>query len=103
MKLIEELDLVGKESILDLGCGDGRLTAQIAKLVPEGNVIGIDASEVMIKSARKLEEDNLSFELKNINKLDYQNEFEVIFSNAALHWVKNHKISLKNCFKALIK
>ena len=41
-KLISELDLVGNERVLDLGCGEGSITAQLAKLLPDGNVIGID-------------------------------------------------------------
>ena len=44
-KLIEELHLQGKEKILDLGCGDGTLTAQLSKIVPNGEAVGIDASK----------------------------------------------------------
>lgn len=101
LKLIKELNLQGEENVLDLGCGDGRLTAKIAKLVPNGSVLGIDASKGMIKSAKKIESDNLNFKLMNINEMKYQNEFNDIFSNAALHWVKDHEKLLNNCFKAL--
>jgi len=51
-RLISELDLQGTERILDLGCGDGALSAQIADLVPDGEVVGIDASHGMIEAAR---------------------------------------------------
>src|SRR5690554_6308246 len=101
LKLIKELNLQGEENVLDLGCGDGRLTAKIAKLIPDGSVLGIDSSKGMIKSAKKLESDNLSFKLKNINEIKYQNELSVIFSNAALHWVKDHDRLIRNCYKAL--
>lgn len=47
-RLIAELALKGHEHILDLGCGDGRLTAQLAEQVPQGHVLGIDASQNMI-------------------------------------------------------
>ena len=47
--LISSLNLKGNENILDLGCGDGVLTEQLSKLVPLGNVIGIDASKSLFK------------------------------------------------------
>jgi trans-aconitate 2-methyltransferase len=50
-KLITELELQGSERILDLGCGDGTLTAQIAGLLSKGEVVGIDASKGMIDAA----------------------------------------------------
>jgi trans-aconitate methyltransferase len=100
-KTISELRLNGDESILDLGCGDGILTKNLADLVPKGKVIGIDASEGMINEAKKLEKENLIFLLQDINELNCDNEFDLIFSNATLHWIKDHKKLLENCHKAL--
>lgn len=99
--LISELRLKGDESILDLGCGDGVLTGQLSLVVPNGKVLGIDASNGMIKTAKSIKKDNIEFQQLDINEIDYTNEFDVIFSNAALHWVKNHKRLLKNAYKAL--
>lgn len=99
--LIAELNLNGNESILDLGCGDGILTRELSELVPNGRVIGIDSSKGMIETAKKSTAENLSFVLMDINRLDFENEFDVIFSNAALHWVKDHGKLLKNCYSAL--
>lgn len=48
--LLESLELEGTERVLDLGCGDGRVTAELARRVPEGSVLGLDASESMIAS-----------------------------------------------------
>ena len=90
-KIIAEFNLRGDEHILDLGCGDGVLTAELARLVPDGFVLGIDSSRGMIATARKLEAKNLSFRVEDINNLDFKNEFDLVFSNAALHWVKNHR------------
>lgn len=101
--LIEEISLKGNESILDLGCGDGGLTEQMACLVPDGKVLGIDASEGMIETARKRVRANLEFLHMDINEIDFQNQFDVIFSNAALHWVKDHRRLLSNVFSALRK
>jgi trans-aconitate methyltransferase len=101
-KLISELELRGDERILDLGCGDGTLTAELAKRVPDGSVLGIDASESMIETARKDHAGaNLRFELLDIDAMDFESEFDVVFSNATLHWVKDHGRLLANVFRSL--
>ncbi len=100
-RIITELSFRGNESILDLGCGDGFLTKELARMVPHGRVMGIDASENMIKKARELLGDNLSFAQMNINNLGFKDEFDLIFSNATLHWIKNHESLLSNCYRAL--
>lgn len=100
-RIISELKLTGAESILDLGCGDGVLTKQLADLVPDGKVLGIDASVGMIKTAKELEGLNLSFTCLDINEMEFNNDFDLIFSNAALHWVKDHESFLDSCCNAL--
>lgn len=100
-RLIAELNLRGDEAILDLGCGDGILTEQLSKLVANGKAVGIDASVGMIAVAKKVEKGNLTFICMDINDMDFVNRFDVIFSNAALHWVKNHERLLKNSIAAL--
>jgi trans-aconitate 2-methyltransferase len=102
-QLIGELDLEGNECVLDLGSGDGTLTKELALRVHRGNVLGIDASEGMIAAAKKLEGGNLRFERRNIDEMDFNDEFDVIFSNAALHWVKDHRNLLERCGQALRK
>ncbi|MDE7400058.1 MAG: methyltransferase domain-containing protein [Oscillospiraceae bacterium] len=99
--LISELSLRGDEEILDLGCGDGNLTEQLAQLVPNGRILGIDASVGMISAAQKRIKPNLAFMQMDINTIDFRNMFDVIFSNATLHWIKNHKHLLQNAFRAL--
>jgi len=101
-KLISELMVRGSERILDLGCGDGVLTAELAKLVPDGLAVGIDASESMIRTARKDHAaPNLRFELHDINAIDFELQFDLVFSNATLHWIKDHGRLLKRVFKNL--
>lgn len=90
-KLISELELTGNEKILDLGCGDGKLAENISTLVPNGFVLGIDASLGMINVAKQKEKANLRFKLMDINQLSLPDKFDVIFSNATLHWIKNHR------------
>ncbi len=100
-KLIAELHLDGTEHVLDLGCGDGTLTIQIAELVPEGNVVGVDASKGMIDAASPKEQKNMSFLRMDINELDFIKCFDIVFSNATLHWIKNHTRLLHNVHQAL--
>lgn len=100
-RLISELKFTGNEAILDLGCGDGILAEQLSTLVPNGKVIGIDASIGMIETANNYRKDNLIFIRKDINEIDFVNCFDVIFSNATLHWIKNHERLLKNSIVAL--
>ena len=101
LKLVEELDLQGTETVLDLGCGDGSLTSRIAELVPRGEVVGIDASRSMIDTALGKKRDNLSFLLADINSLDFTECFDIVFSNATLHWIMDHRKLLANVHRAL--
>jgi trans-aconitate 2-methyltransferase len=89
MSVIQRLGLEGSERVLDVGCGDGKVTAEIAARVPEGSVLGIDKSAEMIALAIRNSPDrtNLSFRAVDAQTLDLDARFDVVFSNAALHWV----------------
>lgn len=100
-KLIAEMCLKGDERVLDLGCGDGVLTAEIAEALPQGAVVGLDASGSMIATAEALVRPNLTFVQRNIEALDYREAFDVIFSNATLHWIADHRKLAWNCCRAL--
>jgi len=63
--------------------------------------VGIDASQGMIDAARKYESENLMFVLKDINDLNYSEKFDLVFSNATLHWVRDDKTLLKKVFRSL--
>ncbi len=102
-RMIAGLDLNGDEHILDMGCGDGTLTEKLAKLVPRGRVLGIDSSASMIRTAKKLEKGNLEFQLMNIEHIDFKEEFDLVFSNATLHWIKGHRTMLRKVFDSLKK
>ncbi|MDD2335218.1 MAG: methyltransferase domain-containing protein [Geobacteraceae bacterium] len=99
--IIADLSLKGTERVLDLGCGDGVLTSLFADLLPNGEVVGIDASQGMIAVALEKERKNLRFILHDIDNLDFSDEFDIVFSNAALHWVKDHHKLLQNVRQAL--
>jgi trans-aconitate methyltransferase len=73
------------EAILDLGCGDGALTEQLA--ATGAIVTGADASSAMLAAARKRSVRNLTFEHHDATALPYHQQFDAVFSNAALHWI----------------
>ena len=104
-ELIEKIPLKGTENVLDLGCGDGKVTADIAKIVSEGSIIGVDNSAEMIKLASNRHSgaiyQNLAFQEMDAENLNFNDRFDLIFSNAVLHWVKDHKAVIKGMFKSL--
>jgi len=93
-ELISKLKLKGHESVLDVGCGDGKVSAEIARYLPNGNVLGVDSSNDMIELAcadfPQQQHPNLSFQLADARYLPFREQFDIVFSNAALHWIKNH-------------
>lgn len=91
--------------MLDIGCGDGKVTAEIADCVQRGSVLGVDSSTAMIELARRAfpiaAHPNLSFEIADARALPYQERFDFVFSNAVLHWVVDHRPVLRGVARAL--
>lgn len=87
--------LRGDERVLDVGCGNGKVTREIAALVPRGSVIGVDASAKMIEFASKSVDGssgaatngNVRFEVCDARRLAFQGEFDLVVSFNAVHWV----------------
>ena len=104
-ELISKLNLKEDDHVLDIGCGDGKITAEITAQVPDGCVTGIDNSEEMINlAAEKFPPDkypNLSFQICNAKEITFNNQFTIVFSNAALHWVDDHTIVLEGIYRSL--
>jgi trans-aconitate methyltransferase len=87
------------ERILDLGCGTGTLSAEIAH--QGARVTGVDRSEEMIQSARE-KHAHLSFAVIDGQDLTYSSEFEAVFSNAALHWMPRAQDVVRGVRRALV-
>jgi trans-aconitate methyltransferase len=105
-ELIARLHLRGDEHVLDVGCGDGKVTAEIARAVPRGRVLGVDASPEMIAFAQKIfppaKHSNLRFQLRDARKIESSGDgFHLFFSNAALHWVDDHAAILRGAAAVL--
>lgn len=106
LSALSELRIIGDERILDIGCGDGKITAHISKLVPDGSVLGIDISPDMISFARLRHSSdlfrNLRFEQGDALDLRFQEEFDIVVSFACLHWIRDHLSVLKGICRSLV-
>lgn len=98
-ELIEKMALKGDESILDIGCGDGKITDALSQLT-NGEVVGIDFSSDMVAYARAAFSKPMFMQM-DAQALSFCERFDVVFSNAALHWVQDHKAVLSGIYKAL--
>jgi len=94
--LLAQLAARPGERILDLGCGDGTLTEQIA--AAGASVIGIDASTEMVAGAKSR---GLDARVLDATKLPFDSEFDAVFSNAVLHWISDADAVLGGVFRAL--
>jgi trans-aconitate 2-methyltransferase len=87
-EVLAQLYLAGSERVLDIGCGDGRITAGIASRLPQGSVVGVDASREMIGFAKEHASlPNLEFQVANAANLPFHEEFDLVVSINALHWL----------------
>ncbi|MGI8770554.1 MAG: class I SAM-dependent methyltransferase [Acidobacteriaceae bacterium] len=102
---LARLDLRGAERILDVGCGNGKITAEIATRVPQGSVLGVDASAAMVAFAANHADStlhaNLQFAVADARHLPFQHEFDLIVSFNALHWIAEQDEALSSIHSAL--
>jgi len=96
MPVLELLDPQPGERILDLGCGDGALTEKLVQL--GCIVVGVDGSAEQIAAARAR---GLTAEVMDGQALTFADEFEAVFSNAALHWMKDPAAVIRGVWRAL--
>lgn len=102
-EVITKLRLRGSERLLDIGSGDGKVTVEIARQLPQGSVVGLDSSAQMVEFAKSQFADmsNLSFLHRDASRLEFDREFDLIFSNATLHWIQDHRPVLAGIARAL--
>ncbi|HVW78701.1 MAG TPA: methyltransferase domain-containing protein [Alloacidobacterium sp.] len=94
--VVDLLDPRPNERILDLGCGDGALTAKLA--AAGARVRGIDSSASMVAAAQA---QGIDAQIMSADALDFDHEFDAVFSNAALHWMRNQDTVLAGVHRAL--
>jgi trans-aconitate 2-methyltransferase len=104
-EVLATLDLKDATRVLDLGCGNGKITAEIARRVPEGTVLGVDASSAMIAFAREhfsgTTYSNLSFAVTDIRKIAFRGDFDTVVSFNALHWIPEQAAALQAIHRAM--
>ena len=85
--------------VVDLGCGTGKLTRRLADTLPDSNVLGLDTSPQMLERSQEYARPGLHFGLGNQAELD--GEWDLIISNAALHWSEDHEALISHLFNCL--
>jgi SAM-dependent methyltransferase len=96
MPVVELLAPRPGERILDIGCGDGFLTARLAGMGCE--VLGVDASAAQVEAARRA---GVHADVADAEALGFRDEFDAVFSNATLHWVRSPDAAIASAFRAL--
>jgi trans-aconitate 2-methyltransferase len=100
---LSRVTLVESDRVLDIGCGNGKITAAIADRIPKGSVLGVDASQNMIHFAQEhYRALNLQFKVEDARTLPFQNEFDQIVSFNAIHWIPEQNAVL-SCIRSALK
>jgi trans-aconitate methyltransferase len=104
-KVLARISVRGDESVLDAGCGTGRLTRELLEALPRGHVVALDASQNMIDAARVYLQpdfgDRLEFIRCDLLEMPFGGKFDGIFSTASFHWVLDHDRLFRNLHRAL--
>jgi trans-aconitate 2-methyltransferase len=90
-EVMDRLELRGDETVIDAGCGSGRLTELLRERVPDGRVIGVDQSASMIDAARERLGPDVDLRVADLVRLDMGGDTaDVVFSTATFHWIADH-------------
>jgi trans-aconitate 2-methyltransferase len=100
-EVLARLELDGDETVLDAGCGSGRVTSLLLDLLPRGRVIGVDASPSMIELARRTLDERAQLRVCDLTELELQEPVDAIFSNATFHWILDHELLFRRLFAVL--
>src|SRR4051812_34617058 len=101
-EVMERLELRGDETVLDAGCGSGRLTQLLVERLPEGRVVGVDASASMIDAARERLGADADLRVADLVGLDLGGDtVDVVFSTATFHWIADHDALFESLRAAL--
>lgn len=99
--VLERLPLEGHETVLDAGCGPGRVTERIVERLPGGRVIAVDASASMVEKARELLGPRADVRQADLAELELGEQVDAVFSNAVLHWIPDHDRLFARLYAAL--
>jgi trans-aconitate 2-methyltransferase len=99
--VLDRLELAGDETVLDAGCGSGRVTEALIEQVPRGRVIALDASPSMVRSARERLGDRAEVREADLLELELDAPADAIFSTATFHWISDHELLFRRLRAAL--
>ncbi|OGN61574.1 MAG: hypothetical protein A3F09_05900 [Chlamydiae bacterium RIFCSPHIGHO2_12_FULL_49_11] len=101
--VLNSLPLAGNENILDVGCGNGKLTARLAQKVPDGIVIGIDPSDSMLAGVLQMQAStrNLTFLKASAESFSLPYQFDHVIAIHVMHWIQEQEKALANIFAHL--
>jgi trans-aconitate 2-methyltransferase len=102
LPVLDRLRLRGDETVLDAGCGSGRVTALLLERLPDGAVVGVDSAESMVEHAREaLPADRATVLCQNLTELTLDEPVDAVFSNAVFHWIGDHQRLFERLHAAL--
>jgi trans-aconitate 2-methyltransferase len=99
--VLDRLPLVGDETVLDAGCGSGRVTQLLLERLPHGQVIAVDAAPSMVEQASAALGERATVFQSDLQRLKVPQQVDAAFSNAVFHWVPDHDLLFERLFAAL--
>jgi trans-aconitate 2-methyltransferase len=90
VEVLERLELRGDETVVDAGCGSGRVTEQLLERLPSGRVIAVDGSEAMVAKAKERLGDRAEYLVVDLVELQLPEPVDMVFSTATFHWIADH-------------
>jgi trans-aconitate 2-methyltransferase len=89
-EVLERLELSGEETVLDAGCGSGRVSAELLKRLPRGRLVAVDGSAAMIAKAKERLGDEVTCLVADLAELELEKPVDLVFSTATFHWIVDH-------------
>src|SRR5690242_13461889 len=103
-RVLDRVAVEGTEHALDVGCGTGRLTSELARRLPRGRVVAVDRSPSMVETAAewlRTEAPGTALVLADGAALPFSRAFDLVFSTATFHWVSDHAALFRSIVTAL--
>ena len=100
--VLDRLELRGDETVLDAGCGTGRVTAALLERLPRGRVTAVAASPAMAARAREALGPRAEVRVADLRELELEEPVDVVFSTATFHWIQEHELLFARLHDALV-
>lgn len=99
--VLARLPLKGDETVLDAGCGTGRVTRMLVERLPDGRVIGVDGSTAMITKVREILRPQDTAFAADLTALELGDQVDAVISSAVFHWIHDHELLFRRLRAAL--